>query len=65
MGNQYLTPAQLAARWGYAQGTLSNMRSMGRGPKFFRPGGGKRGPVRYRVIDVEAYETKLANGEAE
>lgn len=49
-----LTPEQLVARWRnqITLKTLANWRSMGKGPKFFRPGGGKRGKILYRMADV-------------
>lgn len=51
---EYITPDQLVERWKGAvtTGTLANWRSQGRGPAFTRIA--KR--VRYRVVDVLAYE---------
>lgn len=53
-----LTPAALAERWGGAVslGTLSNWRSQGKGPRFFRPAGTRTGKVLYRLEDVESWE---------
>jgi len=52
--DMFLTPAQLAARWGGAVSvrTLANWRSVGKGPRYVKIGG----RVRYRLSDVEAYE---------
>lgn len=49
-----LTPEQLVIRWeGHVTlKTLANWRSLGKGPKFFRPGGGKRGKILYRLAEV-------------
>lgn len=56
----HLTPKELAARFHVSPGTLAQWRSAGRGPRFMRVGGtGTRGPVLYRVSDVEAYEEKI------
>jgi len=35
--------------------TLRNWRCIGRGPKFLRLGGGRRGLVRYQASDIQAY----------
>ena len=53
-----LTPEQLSARWGgrIKIRTLANWRSLGKGPPWFRPGGGSNGPVLYRLRDVEQWE---------
>lgn len=49
-----LTPEQLVARWHnhVTLKTLANWRSMGKGPKFFRPNGGKRGKILYSLTEV-------------
>lgn len=49
-----LTPEQLVSRWHneITLKTLANWRSMGKGPKFFRPNGGKRGKILYRLAEV-------------
>lgn len=52
-----LTPEQLASRWDLTTGTLRNWRSKGLGPAYIRVGWG-RGRVRYRLVDVEAYERR-------
>ncbi|BAO20630.1 hypothetical protein [Pseudomonas phage PPpW-3] len=53
---EYLTPAELAARWGDAvtTGTLANWRSKGKGPAFAKFGS----RVRYRLDQVVSYEAK-------
>ncbi len=53
-----LTPTALVERWGGAvtEGTLGNWRAQGRGPRFFRPSGGRTGKVLYRLEDIEAWE---------
>ena len=49
---EFLTDAQLAARWQLSRGTLANQRSQGRGPSYLKIAG----RVRYRRSDVEAFE---------
>lgn len=51
---EYLTPAQLSARWGGAVKvlTLANWRSKGRGPAFVKFGS----RVRYRLDQVVKWE---------
>lgn len=53
---EYLTPAQLATRWGDAitTGTLANWRSKGKGPAFAKFGS----RVRYRLDQVVSWEAK-------
>lgn len=57
-----LTTDQLAKRWHMDEKHLSNMRQKGGGPAFFRPSGGRRGRVLYRLADVQAYEEKNLKG---
>lgn len=57
-----LTPIELAKRWGLAPGTLSNMRSKGKGPAYFKVGEGLTSKVRYRLEDVIQYERDKAKG---
>jgi hypothetical protein len=52
-----LTTEQLAERWGMSAKYLANHRKRVT-PPFFRPTGGKRGAVRYRIEDVRAYERR-------
>jgi hypothetical protein len=54
--DQYITTAELAARWRMAIGSIRNMRTAGRGPKFVKIGHGWSAHVRYRLSDVLAYE---------
>ena len=58
--NDFLTPAQLAERWGGAVtvGTLANWRANSKGPKFTKFGS----RVRYRLSDVLAYEEQQTQG---
>ena len=51
-----LTEEALAERWGFEVKTLRNMRGRKTGPRWFRPTGAPRGPVRYRLEDVEEWE---------
>lgn len=53
---EYLTPAELAKRWGDAvtTGTLANWRSKGKGPAFSKFGS----RVRYRLDQVVSWEAK-------
>ncbi|MFZ5593293.1 MAG: helix-turn-helix transcriptional regulator [Pseudomonadota bacterium] len=48
----HLNQKQLATRWGVSEATLERWRSEGIGPKFLK----LCGQVRYRQIDIEAYE---------
>jgi hypothetical protein len=50
--HELLTDAQLAVRWQLSRGTLANQRSQGRGPAYLK----LAGRVRYRLLDIEAYE---------
>lgn len=43
---------QLANRWDVSEGTLERWRSEGIGPVFLK----LKGQVRYRLVDIEAYE---------
>ena len=55
--DKHLTPRELAARLHVSVGTLAQWRYAGKGPRFLRVGGtGVRGPVLYRLADVETYE---------
>jgi hypothetical protein len=53
---EFLTAAQLAARWmnSVTLATLATWRSRNTGPAYVKVGG----KVLYRVSDVEAYEAK-------
>ena len=55
---RHLTTEELAERLGgdISPRTLEGWRRDGTGPKFIRPGGQK---VRYREIDIEAWEESL------
>ncbi len=46
------TPQQVAANYGISTGTLANMRSQKRGPRFYKIGNGK---IIYKTVDVEAF----------
>lgn len=48
----HLTPADLATRWSVSIGHLANLRSMEAGPIYLKLGG----RIRYRLVDVEAFE---------
>lgn len=54
--NQFLTPQQLADRWGGVVGvqTLANWRASGKGPAFVKMGS----RVTYRVADILEYEAQ-------
>lgn len=52
-----ISTAQLAERWGLDVKYLQNHRAT-KCPPCFRPTGGKRGQVRYRLEDVRAWERK-------
>ena len=48
----HLNQKQLAHRWSVSEATLERWRSVGIGPKFLK----LSGQVRYRLVDIEAYE---------
>lgn len=50
------TSAEAAEATGVSEKTLTNWRSLGKGPRFLKPGG-PRGPVRYRPADVRSWLT--------
>lgn len=52
-GRTFLTPRDLAARWGCSEGWLANERSKQRGVTFYKFGSA----VRYDLADVETYES--------
>ncbi len=51
--DRHLTPGELATRWNISRRTLERWRGLGRGPAFIKVGGS----VRYRLDDIEAYES--------
>jgi predicted DNA-binding transcriptional regulator AlpA len=61
---QFLTPAELVARWGgvISIRTLANWRSKGKGPRFVRLGG-RTSPLAYRLADIEAWEAAQTSAE--
>jgi hypothetical protein len=58
MAERYLTTEELADRLRRTPGTLANWRLVGKGPKFLRPAGNKRGRILYRLEEVELWETQ-------
>lgn len=52
METVHLKQDQVAARWNLSEATLERWRSEGIGPKFLK----LRGQVRYRLVDIEAFE---------
>lgn len=55
-GIEFMTSAELAARWDMNEGSLRMMRVAGKGPRYVKIGAGQRPRVRYRLADVVAYE---------
>lgn len=49
-----LTPKDVADRWKVTQKTLAQWRWTGSGPSYLKLGGS----VRYRLADIEAYESE-------
>jgi hypothetical protein len=49
-----LTTKELSKRWSLSEGTLSNWRSLKKGPKYTKIG--RR--VVYRIKDIEKFEAK-------
>lgn len=69
MASDYLTTPQLIQRWGVAESTIENARSLGKGPKFIRANraqatahGVRAGSILYLLADVIAYEEKPRKG---
>lgn len=56
MNEQYLTPAQLAARWGQTKKALANRRDRKQAPPFIKLGTAMSSPVRYPIEGVLAVE---------
>lgn len=52
----FLTPAELSARWRVTTRTLANWRSLKKGPPYFKHGAGERQRVLYKMEDVLAWE---------
>ena len=52
MAEELLTQKQLARRWALSERTLERWRCTGEGPTYIKLGG----LVRYRLVDVLAYE---------
>ena len=70
VGKSMLTPEELSHRIGVPMGTLANWRTRRNagdeiGPKFVKLGTGdpRRTPVRYRIVDVEAWEASLSESD--
>jgi hypothetical protein len=57
MSETFLTPDDLAKRWKVSLRTLEDRRTNGDGPPYIRLGAGPRARVRYRLSDIEAYES--------
>jgi predicted DNA-binding transcriptional regulator AlpA len=55
MPGEYLSPAELADRYGVTLAAVYNWNYTGTGPSYFRTGG-DAGPVRYRLADVLEWE---------
>jgi len=49
----FLSPADLAERWGIKENSLSQMRYQRRGPIYFQP---SRSIVRYPIAEIIKYE---------
>lgn len=65
MPGEYLTVPELAARYGVTLAAVYSWNYRGEGPVYFRTRG-DRGPVRYRIQDVLAWEReRLAEREQE
>jgi predicted DNA-binding transcriptional regulator AlpA len=56
MPEGHLSPEQLAAREGVSVATVYSWNYFGTGPAYFRTGTSPGGRVRYRLVDVEAWE---------
>jgi predicted DNA-binding transcriptional regulator AlpA len=51
----FLRPPEVKARFGIPEGTLANMRSAKKGPRYFRKPGGRG--IFYLLADVEKWIT--------
>lgn len=62
MEKRYLTPNEVQEAYGLNKQTLANMRSLGKGPRYFKIGR----LVRYSAEDLEKYfrgrEVRVLNG---
>lgn len=54
VSQQFLSPAELSARWGIPTETLRSWRKQGRGPGFVKLGHA----IRYPLSQVETYEAE-------
>jgi len=54
-----LTTNELAKRWKMSAGSLENWRRSGKGPSFVKFGKGAHAIVRYRLFDIQKYESKF------
>lgn len=52
---KYLDTREAAAYLGLSPRTLENLRWKGGGPAFLKPGGRKKGAVRYTLADLDAW----------
>jgi hypothetical protein len=50
-----LSPQEAASYLGYCTQTLAGWRFQGVGPRYLKLGHGKRGKIRYRLEDLDAY----------
>ncbi|WP_164658268.1 DNA-binding protein [Tropicibacter sp. Alg240-R139] len=57
MEKKFLTPNQLAARWGTTYAALAVMRYRQQGPNWIKP---MKKKVLYPIEEVEAYEQRTA-----
>ena len=58
MSYKFITPPELAERWGLTEDTLNQWRHKRIGPNYVKIGPSKTSRVCYRVEDIEAYESK-------
>ena len=53
-----LTSQELASRWKMTDQILRKWRMENKGPRYFKLGEGDKASVRYRLEDVEAWESQ-------
>lgn len=53
---EMITTEELAERWGMTRDHMEVKRMRGEGPPWIKLGDGSTAPVRYRMVDVLAYE---------
>ncbi|MFD3698501.1 helix-turn-helix transcriptional regulator [Streptomyces sp. NPDC058646] len=66
MSDEFLSPGQVHAEYGFSKQTLANWRWSDRGPSYIKTSPGRGGRIRYRRSAVEAWldERTVKGGQA-